>query len=82
MPPDYGTELAAEIQDAEAKQPVKVAVVWHRNQIWVEVRRMYYEGGELKHGKGVRIPIDQWLLVVEASQRIIFTTLGGEEQDG
>lgn len=57
-------------------KPIKVSVVKHRDEFYIEIRQMYYDKkGELQHGKGCRIPLEWTDDVFESAQSQVYEVL-------
>jgi cation transport ATPase len=54
----FGKDLKVTILHEDSKHPIRVAIVEYRSQTYLEIRKMYYRGGQLSFGKGVRLSLD------------------------
>lgn len=79
----FGRTLAETLVEVNASAPVRVAVVeLPDGQRKLEIRRMYYRGGVLKFGKGMRVKLgalmeeSEFSAVMDAVEKVLDDALG------
>ena len=78
----YGEVLEEVMVLEDSYTPVRIALVQQYGHVWLDIRKMHKRtDGELRHGKGLRIEVDEGSAedVILAAQSLLMGYIGEDE---